>query len=73
MKRQIFKGFYVRAIHKGHPDMLPASVLEVENSAKREGVSFDRRWEEDIEIWSGRFEQYLTDPETEPEFVWMGN
>lgn len=37
MKRQIFKGFYVRAIHKGHPDMLPASMLEVETRRREKG------------------------------------
>lgn len=63
------EGSYVRAIHKGHPDRLVDSVLEVEKWAEKEGLSFDKRFEGDTEIWNGRFEQYLTDPETEPDLT----
>lgn len=63
------EGSYVRAVHKGHPDRLTDSVREVEDWAEMEGLSFDKRFEGDTEIWNGRFEQYLTDPETEPDLT----
>ncbi|MCJ1908400.1 GyrI-like domain-containing protein [Planococcus ruber] len=63
------EGSYVCAIHRGHPDTLADSVHEVEKWAEKEGLSFDKRFEGNIEIWNGRFEQYLTDPETEPDLT----
>ena len=60
-------GSYATAIHRGHPDMLAGSLDELEKWARAEGLEFDKRWEEEEEIWNGRFEFYLTDPETEPD------
>ncbi|TWT27881.1 GyrI-like domain-containing protein [Planomicrobium sp. CPCC 101110] len=60
-------GSYATAVHQGHPDHLAKSLNELEIWAKKEGLEFDKRWEDEIEIWSGRFECYLTDPEIEPD------
>lgn len=60
-------GSYATAMHRGHPDMLAGSLEGLEKWAKTEGLEFDKRWEEEEEIWNGRFEFYLTDPETEPD------
>jgi hypothetical protein len=32
-----------------------------------EGLQFDKRWEEEEEIWNGRFEFYLIDSQNEPD------
>lgn len=65
------EGSYVKTIHKGHPDHLENTVSELETWADKEGLEFDKRWEEDMEIWNGRFEQYLKDPDEEPDlFKW---
>ncbi|MBD8013515.1 GyrI-like domain-containing protein [Planococcus wigleyi] len=60
-------GSYVRALHKGHPDELEKSLDALEQWALLEGLDIDKRWEGEDEIWNGRFEFYVTDPETEPD------
>ncbi|MDN7241593.1 GyrI-like domain-containing protein [Planococcus sp. N028] len=60
-------GTYLSALHQGHPDHLAKSFNELEIWAKKEGLELDRRWEGEEEIWNGRFECYLTDPQIEPD------
>ena len=60
-------GSYVTAVHKGHPDQLEYSWEALEKWAAKEGMELDKRWEQDIEIWNGRFEFYLADPKNEPD------
>jgi effector-binding domain-containing protein len=60
-------GSYVTALHCGHPSQLPKSLNELEIWATKEGLELDKRWEEDDEIWNGRFECYLTDMDAEPD------
>ncbi|WP_255472887.1 GyrI-like domain-containing protein [Planomicrobium sp. CPCC 101079] len=60
-------GSYVTAVHQGHPDHLAKSLNELEIWAKKEELELDKRWEGEIEIWNGRFESYLTNPDTEPD------
>lgn len=60
-------GAYLRALHKGHPDNLEKSLDALEQWAVQEGLDIDKRWEGEDEIWNGRFEFYVTDPETEPD------
>lgn len=60
-------GSYLKAVHCGHPDNLPESHEALVQWARAEGLEFDKRWEEECEIWNGRFEVFLTDPKTEPD------
>ena len=60
-------GSYLAALHKGHPDNLGKSLDALEQWALQEGLDIDKRWEGEDEIWNGRFEFYVTDPETEPD------
>ncbi|RNF39475.1 GyrI-like domain-containing protein [Planococcus salinus] len=60
-------GSYVTAKHRGHPDLLEYSLEVLEQWSKREELEFDKRWEGEDEIWTGRFEFYLTDPDEEPD------
>lgn len=59
-------GSYLKAVHRGHPDNLPESYDELIKWAREENLEFDMRWESDYEIWNGRFEIFLTDPQIEP-------
>jgi effector-binding domain-containing protein len=60
-------GSYAIAVHQGHPDQLEISLKQLEEWTKKEELDIDKRWEADDEIWNGRFEYYLTDPELEPD------
>lgn len=60
-------GTYLKAIHRGHPDNLLESHEALVEWARTEGLEFDMRWEEEYEIWNGRFEIFLTDPKIEPD------
>ena len=60
-------GTYLTALHKGHPDNLEKSLEALEKWALQEDLAIDKRWEGEEEIWNGRFEFYVTDPETEPD------
>lgn len=60
-------GSYLKAIHRGHPDNLPESHEAMVQWAMVEGLEFDKRWEAEYEIWNGRFEIFLTDPQMEPD------
>lgn len=60
-------GSYAVAVHRGNPDILEDSLRELDKWAQEEGLEFDKRWEEEEEIWNGRFEFYLTDPDVEPD------
>ncbi|MDQ0428924.1 effector-binding domain-containing protein [Planomicrobium stackebrandtii] len=60
-------GSYLSALHKGHPDNLEKSLAALEQWALQEELDIDKRWEGQEEIWNGRFEFYVTDPETEPD------
>ncbi|MDN7226301.1 GyrI-like domain-containing protein [Planococcus sp. N064] len=60
-------GSYAIAVHQGPPDQLGISLKQLEEWTKKEELDIDKRWEADDEIWNGRFEYYLTDPELEPD------
>lgn len=60
-------GSYAVAVHRGDPDMLHDSLEALERWALSEGLQFDKRWEEEEEIWNGRFEFYLIDSQNEPD------
>lgn len=60
-------GYYVTTMHSGHPDLLEYTLEVLEQWSKREELEFDKRWEGEDEIWNGRFEFYLTDPDEEPD------
>jgi len=65
-------GSYAIAVHHGHPDQLETSLKQLEEWTKKEELDIDKRWEADDEIWNGRFEYYLTDPELEPDlYKWQ--
>lgn len=60
-------GTYLKAVHRGHPDNLPESHEAMVKWAQAEGLEFDKRWEAEYEIWNGRFDIFLTDPQIEPD------
>lgn len=65
-------GSYATALHQGHPDQLEQSLKQLEEWAEKEVLEIDKRFEGHDEIWNGRFEFYLTDPEIEPDlYKWQ--
>lgn len=51
-------GAYATALHHGTADYLADSSYALEKWAVDEGLELDKRYEEDTEIWNGRFEFY---------------
>ena len=60
-------GSYIKAEHNGHPDRLDYSLEALLRWAEMQGLSLDKRYEGETEIWNGRFEFYGNDPELEPD------
>ncbi|MEO3809002.1 GyrI-like domain-containing protein [Sphaerisporangium sp. B11E5] len=60
-------GRYLVAVHDGHPDRLSHTIQEVDTWAAGNGVRFDTHVENGVEVWRGRFDFWLTDPEESPD------
>jgi effector-binding domain-containing protein len=60
-------GVYAVHVHTGHPDRLIDVFPEIESWAKARGIEWDKRIEGDDEVWAGRFETFLTNPDGEPD------
>lgn len=59
-------GEYAVAVHRGHPDGLARSLAALRDWVAAEGR--EPALEGDAgELWAGRYEWYLTDPEQEPD------
>ncbi len=56
-------GSYATAVHRGSADYIEDSSYALEKWAEDEGLDLDKRYEEDTEIWNGRFEFYPVVPE----------
>jgi effector-binding domain-containing protein len=59
-------GKYAVLVHTGHPDRIHNSLKLLEEWAVKRGFEWAKDMEDNKEIWSGRFEFYLTDPAVEP-------
>lgn len=64
---EIPAGTYVASVHHGHPDRLFEVNAGIEAWASEQGVAFDLQRIGDQEVWTGRFEFFLTNPEDEPD------
>ena len=61
------EGKYVIVVHKGHPDRIHETFNILEEWSENRGLTWDKKVEDNEEIWGGRFEYYLTDPAIEPD------
>lgn len=60
-------GTYLTYLHQGHPDQLFQTNQEIEEWAARNAIDFDVTKSGDTEIWKGRYEFFLTNPDDEPD------
>lgn len=60
-------GTYAVAIHEGHPDELEHSHAKLQEWATAQGHELARSVDGETEVWEGRYESYLTDPDEEPD------
>ncbi|AUV84243.1 AraC family transcriptional regulator (plasmid) [Salinigranum rubrum] len=61
------EGTYAVTIHEGHPDDLGESHAGLQEWAAEQGHELARSVDGDTDIWEGRYEHYLTDPDEEPD------
>jgi effector-binding domain-containing protein len=59
------EGKYVIIDHKGHPDYIHETINMLEKWSENRGLTWDKKVENNEEVWGGRFEYYLTDPAIE--------
>jgi effector-binding domain-containing protein len=64
---EIPAGKYATIMHHGHPDKMVHSYARLEEWAKNEGIRFKTTQENGKEVWAGRFEFFLTNPEEQPD------
>jgi effector-binding domain-containing protein len=60
-------GRYATLTHVGHPSELMAATKALLDWAAEQGLTWDVTPSEDGDRWAGRLENYLTDPEQEPD------
>ena len=60
-------GTYATVVHHGHPDGIVAAYQNLEAWAEREGIEFDIQRNGQADLWAGRLEFYLTNPDDEPD------
>lgn len=60
-------GTYAVHTYHGHPDGLPELDTRMLDWAERTGHQWDVRDESGEQIWGGRCEMFMTDPESEPD------
>jgi effector-binding domain-containing protein len=60
-------GAYATVVHRGHPDGIVNTCEKLETWAADQGIEFAVEHRQDKDIWAGRFEFYLTDPDVEPD------
>ena len=63
------RGKYISFIHEGHPDKLDESHDLIHNWAKKKKINIAKTETETDEIWTGRYEFYLTDADDEPDLT----
>lgn len=61
------EGTYAVVEHEGHPDELQQSHEALQEWTANEGIELARRADGEEDVWDGRFEFYLTDPEEQPD------
>jgi len=62
-------GRYVVARHRGHPDTLEPATAELLAWSETQGLRWDVRQVDGQERWVARLEEYLTDPDDEPDLT----
>jgi effector-binding domain-containing protein len=60
-------GRYATLRHTGAPDTLVAATITLRDWAAAEGLKWDMSQSADGEVWGCRLENYLTDPDDEPD------
>ncbi len=60
-------GTYLTCLHQGHPDGIFDTSAQVMKWAQENGVKLDVSTEGETEIWRGRYEFFLTNPDEEPD------
>jgi effector-binding domain-containing protein len=61
------EGTYLTYLHHGHPDQIFEVSSELERWAAENGVAIDVQRQGSVEIWRGRYEFFLTNPDDEPD------
>jgi effector-binding domain-containing protein len=62
-------GCYAVAQHHGHPDGLKDATAALLASVAELGMRFDVTDSDEGEVWGGRLEWYLTDPNEQPDMT----
>ena len=60
-------GRYVTVVHTGPPASLEEATRELLQWADEQGLTWDMTTADDGEHWGARLEEYLTDPDQEPD------
>lgn len=60
-------GSYATLVHTGHPDKLIHAYTEFEKWIAAQALQVDTHHNGSNDVWAGRFEFYLTNPEEEPD------
>ena len=60
-------GSYAVIVHEGHPDRQEHSHAALQARAAAQRLEFDKRGEGCDEVWTARYETYLTDPAVQPD------
>ncbi len=67
-------GRYAQALHVGHPDSLEQATADLLEWAQLEGLTWDVRDDNGSERWAARLEEYLDDPDEQPDLnKWRTN
>ena len=64
---EIPAGTYATITHHGHPDQLEQTCGRLEAWAAQEDITFATTDEGYDDVWGGRYEFFLTDPDVEPD------
>jgi effector-binding domain-containing protein len=60
-------GRYATLIHAGHPDRLEQSHQALQNWVSEQNLTLKNSQQGQEEIWGGRFETFLTNPDEQPD------
>jgi effector-binding domain-containing protein len=60
-------GTFATLVHCGHPDTISISADLLQSWAKQQSLQWRKHRQDNHDVWTGRFEFYLTNPANEPD------
>lgn len=60
-------GIYATLVHQGHPDGLFDASAALESWSERKGVTLAMRERDGRDVWAGRYERFLSNPDEVPD------